>query len=154
MLATGPAQQPEEEGAADEGGEDVPAKLTEAGSASFSAPGGRGGYPEGTAMDPVTVSFSLDRNATLPPSTGGTSGSGGSGSTGSTGGDDGGSATTGGGGTAGGGTAGGVGTAGGSGALATTGSDVPTGLLAGASALTVAAGAAIVVAARRRTTGS
>ncbi|WP_432128278.1 HtaA domain-containing protein [Streptomyces sp. bgisy082] len=160
---------------------DVPAKLTEAGSASFSAPGGQGGYPAGTAMDPVTVSFSLDRNATLPPSTGGTSGSGGSGSTGgSTGGDDGGSATTGGGGTvgggdtvgggtggggtvgggtvgggtAGGGTAGGTGSAGGSGALATTGSDVPTGLLAGASALTVAAGAAVVVAARRRTTGS
>ncbi|MFJ3503087.1 MULTISPECIES: HtaA domain-containing protein [unclassified Streptomyces] len=146
---------------------DVPAKLTEAGSARFSAPGGQGGYPAGTAMDPVTVSFSLDRNATLPPPTGGTSGSGGSGSAGgSAGGDDGGSATTGGGtvggggtagggtvggGTAGGGTAGGVGTTGGSGALAATGSDVPTGLLAGASALT---GAAVVVAARRRTAGS
>ncbi|MFF4869275.1 HtaA domain-containing protein [Streptomyces sp. NPDC000961] len=135
---------------------DVPAKLTEAGSASFSAPGGQGGYPAGTAMDPVTVSFSLDQNATLPPATGGTSGSGGSGSTGSTGGD-GGSSTTGGGGsvgggTAGGGTAGGAGTVGGSGSLASTGSDVPTGLLAGASALTVATGAAVVVAARRRGT--
>ncbi|MFC8588774.1 HtaA domain-containing protein, partial [Streptomyces sp. NPDC057217] len=142
---------------------DVPAKLTGAGSAGFSAPGGQGGYPAGTAMDPVTVSFSLDQNATLPPATGGTSGSGGTGSTGSTGGD-GGSSTTGGGavggggtvggGTAGGGTAGGAGTVGGSGSLASTGSDVPTGLLAGASALTVATGAAVVVAARRRGTAS
>ncbi|GGR41787.1 hypothetical protein GCM10010497_51440 [Streptomyces cinereoruber] len=129
---------------------DVPAKLTAAGSASFSAPGGQGGYPAGTAMDPVTVSFSLDKGATLPPATDGTSGSGtsGSGTSGT-----GGSSTTGGG-TVGGGTAGGAGTVGGSGALAATGSDVPTGLLAGVSALTVAAGAAVVVAVRRRATAS
>ncbi|MFC8491144.1 hypothetical protein ACFUJU_10135 [Streptomyces sp. NPDC057235] len=45
---------------------DVPAEPTEAGSAGFSAPGGRGGCPAGTARDPVTASFSLDRDATPP----------------------------------------------------------------------------------------
>ncbi|MFK0229826.1 HtaA domain-containing protein [Streptomyces sp. NPDC090303] len=159
---------------------DVPATLTEAGSATFTAPGGQGGYPAGTELDALTVSFSLDAGATLPPATGGTgdsggSGSGGSGSGGSgtSGGD--GSSTTGGGGTvgggsvgggvaggsdgtagggtAGGGTAGGSSSVGGSGSLAATGSGVPTTLLLGATALTVAAGAGIVVAARRRTTG-
>ncbi|MGW4747116.1 HtaA domain-containing protein [Streptomyces sp. NPDC004290] len=160
---------------------DVPATLTEAGSATFTAPGGQGGYPAGTELDALTVSFSLDAGATLPPTTGGTgdsggSGSGGSGSGGSgtSGGD--GSSTTGGGGTvgggsvgggtaggsdgtagggtAGGGVAGGSSSVGGSGSLAATGSGVPTTLLLGATALTVAAGAGIVVAARRRTTGS
>ncbi|MFJ3764833.1 HtaA domain-containing protein [Streptomyces sp. NPDC090082] len=155
---------------------DVPATLTEAGSATFTAPGGQGGYPAGTELDALTVSFSLDAGATLPPATGGTgdsggSGSGGSGSGGSgtSGGD--GSSTTGGGGTVGGGSvgggtaggsdgtasggvAGGSSSVGGSGSLAATGSGVPTTLLLGATALTVAAGAGIVVAARRRTTGS
>ncbi|MFB6635422.1 HtaA domain-containing protein [Streptomyces sp. NPDC056362] len=155
---------------------DVPATLTEAGSATFTAPGGQGGYPAGTELDALTVSFSLDAGATLPPATGGTgdsggSGSGGSGSGGSgTSGGDGSSSTGGGGtvgggsvgggtaggsdGTAGGGTAGGSSSVGGSGSLAATGSGVPTTLLLGATALTVAAGAGIVVAARRRTTGS
>ncbi|MEE1818414.1 HtaA domain-containing protein [Streptomyces sp. SP18ES09] len=138
---------------------DVPATLTEAGSATFTAPGGQGGYPAGTELDALTVSFSLADGATLPPATGGTgdsggSGSGGSGSGGSgtSGGD--GSSTTGGGGTVGGGVAGGSSSVGGSGSLAATGSGVPTTLLLGATALTVAAGAGIVVAARRRTTGS
>ncbi|PWS42082.1 hypothetical protein DKT74_24085, partial [Streptomyces sp. ZEA17I] len=50
--------------------------------------------------------------------------------------------------TTGGSTAGG--SVGGSGALASTGSDVPTGLLIGASGLVVAAGAGVMIAARRR----
>ncbi len=63
----------------------------------------------------------------------------------------GGSSTSGGGGTVGGaGTVGGSGTAGGSAALAATGSGTPTGLLLGASGLLAAAGAAVVVAVRRR----
>ncbi|WP_254812668.1 HtaA domain-containing protein [Streptomyces cavourensis] len=58
-----------------------------------------------------------------------------------------------GGGTVGGSTTGGStagGSVGGSGALASTGSDVPTGLLIGASGLVVAAGAGVMIAARRR----
>ncbi len=73
------------------------------------------------------------------------------GGSGSTGGSAGGSTT--GGGTVGGSTTGGStagGSAGGSGALASTGSDVPTGLLIGASGLVVAAGAGVMIAARRR----
>uniref|UniRef100_UPI0004676C52 HtaA domain-containing protein n=1 Tax=Streptomyces exfoliatus TaxID=1905 RepID=UPI0004676C52 len=44
---------------------DIPAKLTAAGSATFSAPGGQGGYPAGTAMDPVTVTLAADKDASL-----------------------------------------------------------------------------------------
>ncbi|MFH8710188.1 HtaA domain-containing protein [Streptomyces zaomyceticus] len=140
----------------------VPATLTEAGSATFSAPGGRGGYPAGTALDALTVSLSYDDGATLPPTTGGTGTSGGSGSTGTSGGTGGsgtsggdGSSTTGGGTVGGAGTVGGSGTTGGSsltggGSLAATGAGVPTTLLLTTSALTAAAGAAVVVAVRRR----
>ncbi|MFJ9570028.1 HtaA domain-containing protein [Streptomyces bacillaris] len=73
---------------------------------------------------------------------------GGSGSTGG---------STTGGGTVGGSTTGGStagGSVGGSGALASTGSDVPTGLLIGASGLVVAAGAGVMIAARRRRNAS
>ncbi|MGA5066085.1 HtaA domain-containing protein [Streptomyces exfoliatus] len=129
---------------------DVPAKLTAAGSAAFTAPGGQGGYPAGTVMDPVTVTLSADEEAPLPTASGGPAATGGSGATGGTG-TAGGSSTTGGGGTVGGaGTVGGSGTAGGSAALAATGSGAPTGLLLGASGLLAAAGAAVVVAVRRR----
>ncbi|CAM5446849.1 Excalibur calcium-binding domain-containing protein OS=Streptomyces microflavus OX=1919 GN=Smic_20370 PE=4 SV=1 [Streptomyces microflavus] len=74
------------------------------------------------------------------------------GGSGSTGGSTTGGSTTGGG-TVGGSTTGGSnagGSVGGSGALAATGSDVPTGALIGASGVVVAAGAGIVIAARRR----
>ncbi|WP_435970440.1 HtaA domain-containing protein [Streptomyces sp. Qhu_M48] len=137
-----------------------PATLTEAGAATFAAPGGQGGYPAGTELDALTVSLSYGDGATLPPTTGGTgdsggSGAGGSGTSGGTG-----PSTTGGGGTVGGGgTAGGSGTVGGSsttggGSLAATGAEVSTTLLLTTSALTVAAGAGLVVAVRRRATGS
>ncbi|GGY79301.1 hypothetical protein GCM10010363_70300 [Streptomyces omiyaensis] len=131
----------------------LPAKLTADGAALFAAPGGASFYDAGLALEPVTVSLALDKDATLPPtgttgSTGstGTGGTGGSGTTGA--------GTTGAGTVGGGGTVGGAGTVGGSGALAATGSSTPTGLLAGAAALVVAAGGAVVVAARRRTGGA
>ncbi|MET9675737.1 HtaA domain-containing protein [Streptomyces sp. NPDC006482] len=138
---------------------DVPARLTAAGSAAFAAPGGQRGYPAGTAMDPVTVTLAADGDASLPPASGGSATTGGSGSatTGGGSGTAGGSSTTGGGGTVGGGTAGtvgGAGTTGGSGALAATGSGAPTGLLLTASGLIAGAGAAVVIAVRRRATES
>ncbi|MGY3335974.1 hypothetical protein ACVW0K_002073 [Streptomyces filamentosus] len=140
----------------------LPAKLTAAGAALFAAPGGASYYETGLALDPVTVSLAVDEDATLPADTGtggtgtggtggagagdGASGSGGSGATasGATG------AGTIGGGTAGGGGTVGGGSAGGGGVLAATGSSAPTGLLAGAAALVAGAGAAVVVAVRRR----
>ncbi|MER5882531.1 HtaA domain-containing protein [Streptomyces sp. NPDC001941] len=129
---------------------DIPAKLTAEGSAQFSAPGGQGGYPAGTALDPVTLVLST-KSGDLPSttggsSTGGSSGTGGDTAGGSTGGSTaGGSTTTG-------GTVGG-GSAGGSGSLAATGSSTPTGALLGAAAATAAAGAAVVFAVRRRRDG-
>ncbi|CAM5347711.1 HtaA domain-containing protein [Streptomyces narbonensis] len=133
---------------------DLPAKLTAAGSATFSAPGARGGYPAGTEMDPVTVTLAADKDAALPGTSGGSSTTDGTGTTGTTGGSGsaGGSSTTGGAGTVGGGgTVGGSGSVGGgSGALAATGSGTPTGLLLAASGLIAGAGAAVVIAVRRR----
>ncbi|MFJ8659257.1 HtaA domain-containing protein [Streptomyces sp. NPDC093795] len=140
----------------------VPAKLTEAGSATFASPGGQGGYDPGTLMDPVTVTLAAGEGASLPAAASGDSSTtGGSGTTGS--GTAGGSSTTGGAGTAGGaGTVGGAGTiggsattggsgsVGGSASLAATGSGAPTGLLLGASGLLAAAGAGVVIAVRRR----
>ncbi|GHB04231.1 HtaA domain-containing protein [Streptomyces termitum] len=126
----------------------LPAKLTAAGAAGFAAPGRDAVYKPGQALDPVTVSLAVEAGATLPETGGAAGGSGSGGGTGS-----GTAGGTVGGGTAGGGTVGGfgAGTAGGSGALAATGSSAPTGLLAGAAALVAGAGAAVVVAARRRT---
>lgn len=87
-------------------------------------------------LDSLDVAVSLDEDAQLPGGTGGTSGS--------TGGTTGGSAA----GSTGGGTVGG--SVGGTGALASTGSGIPTAALAGASAVAAAAGAAVVLAVRRR----
>ncbi|MEU6986307.1 HtaA domain-containing protein [Streptomyces sp. NPDC046324] len=116
--------------------ENVPAKLTKDGAARFAGPKGEAFYKPGTAIDPVTVALTVDKDATLPATTAG----------GTTGG------TTGG--TAGGSTTGGGGTVGGSGSLAATGADLPAGALLGAAGATALAGAAVVLAVRRRTTES
>ncbi|QKZ21982.1 HtaA domain-containing protein [Streptomyces chartreusis] len=118
--------------------DDVTATLTEAGAKAFG-----GFYTAGTELDPVDLAVALTADAELPDdggtggSTGGGSGSGGSGSGGSTGGS---SGTTG-------STTGGV-----TGGLASTGSDVPVAALGTAAAVTVAAGAGVVSAMRRRRT--
>lgn len=114
----------------------LPARLTKDGAAQFAGPNGEAFYKPGTAIDPVTVALTVDKDATLPTTTtGGTTG-----------------ATTGG--TAGGSTSGGGGTVGGSGSLAATGADLPTGALLGAAGAAGLAGAAVVFAVRRRTTES
>ncbi|MBD0717772.1 hypothetical protein BU196_28410, partial [Streptomyces sp. CBMA370] len=84
----------------------VPVKLTAAGSATFTAPGGQGGYPAGTEMDPLTLTVALDKDAVLPGTSGGT-GTGGSDGSGGTGGSADGGASTGGAGSVGGGSVGG-----------------------------------------------
>ncbi|MFF1325535.1 HtaA domain-containing protein [Streptomyces chartreusis] len=117
--------------------DDVTATLTAAGAKAFG-----GFYTAGTELDPVDLAVALTADAELPGggaggSTGGGSGSGGSGSGGSTGGS---SGTTG-------STTGGV-----TGPLASTGSDVPVAALGTAAAVTVAAGAGVVIAMRRRRT--
>ncbi|MFD0144296.1 MULTISPECIES: HtaA domain-containing protein [unclassified Streptomyces] len=112
----------------------VPARLTKDGAAQFAGPNGEAFYKPGTAIDPVTVALTVDKDATLPSTTTGTGG------------------TTGG--TAGGSTTGGGGTVGGSGSLAATGADVPAGTLLATAGATALAGAAVVLAARRRTTES
>ncbi|MFE5488110.1 HtaA domain-containing protein [Streptomyces sp. NPDC056527] len=106
----------------------IPARLTKDGAAQFAGPGGQAFYQPGTAIDPVTVALTVDKDTALPTTTtGGTSGGG---------------STTGG------------GTVGGSGSLAATGASVPTGALLGAAGATALAGAAVVFAVRRRTTES
>lgn len=117
--------------------DDVTATLTKAGAEAFG-----GFYQAGAELDPVDLSVALSEDAELPDtdptsSTGGTGGTGGTtgGTTGS---------TTGGAGTTG-STTGGV-----TGGLASTGSDVPVGALGAAAAATVAAGAGVVFAVRRR----
>ncbi|MFE2536396.1 HtaA domain-containing protein [Streptomyces sp. NPDC059371] len=117
----------------------VTAKLTKAGAEAFG-----GFYAEGAELDPVGLSVALSDDAQLPDGDDGSdsgsgsgSGSGGSGTS---------SGTTGGAGTTG-STTGGV-----SGALASTGSELPAGALGAAAAVTVAAGAGVVVAMRRRRT--
>ncbi|MEV7086762.1 HtaA domain-containing protein [Streptomyces sp. NPDC093085] len=127
----------------------VPATLTADGTKAFG-----GMYPEGTALDPLTLAVSLDADAELPGASGGTTAGTTGGSTGgSTGGASGGTSagTTGGtvGGTVGGGTAG----SGTGGSLASTGAGVPTGSLLTAAGAVAAAGAAVVFATRRRRTG-
>ncbi|MFD7320960.1 HtaA domain-containing protein [Streptomyces sp. NPDC059875] len=111
----------------------VPAELTKDGAAQFAGPNGEAFYQPGTAIDPVTVALTVDKDATLPTTTGGTSG---------------GTSTTGGSSTTGGGTVGGTGS------LAATGAGLPTGALLGAAGATALAGAAVVFAVRRRTTES
>ncbi|MEV5338850.1 HtaA domain-containing protein [Streptomyces sp. NPDC052676] len=111
--------------------DDVTAELTEDGADAF----GRL-HPAGTRLDPLDLSLALTPGADLP---------GGGQSAGPTA-----TATPGGTGTTGGvsGSTGG----GPTGNLASTGSDVPVGALAAAAALTVAAGAGVVLAVRRRRT--
>ncbi|WP_328667212.1 HtaA domain-containing protein [Streptomyces sp. NBC_00322] len=113
---------------------DVPAALTKDGAAQFAGPNGEAFYQPGTAVDPVTVAFTLDPDAALPGTAGGTSGE-----------------TSGGSDTSGAGTNA-VGTVGGTGALATTGSMVPADQLLAASGAVAVAGAGVVLAVRRRTT--
>ncbi|MHA5051538.1 HtaA domain-containing protein [Streptomyces sp. SD15] len=118
--------------------DDVTATLTEAGAEAFG-----GFYPTGTELDPVDLAVAVSEDAELPEGDGesGTGGAGGSsGTSGTTGGTTGGTGTTG-------STTGGV-----SGSLASTGSEVPVGALGAAAAVTVAAGAGVVVAVRRRRT--
>ncbi|MFJ8346386.1 HtaA domain-containing protein [Streptomyces sp. NPDC094153] len=123
---------------------DVTATLTGAGAKAFG-----GFYDKGTALDPVNLSVALTKGAELPSgngTSGGGSGTGGTGTSGGTGG-------TGGTGTGGtGSTTGGVGstTGGIGGSMAATGSDVPVGALGAAAAATVAAGAGVLYALRRR----
>ncbi|MEL5961258.1 HtaA domain-containing protein, partial [Streptomyces sp. CLV115] len=116
----------------------VPATLTADGTKAFG-----GMYPAGEQLDALTVAVALDKDAELPASAGGSGLAGGSGSAG-------GSTTAGGGGVGGGGSVGG-GSVGGAGSLAATGSDIPVGALFAASGVVVAAGAGVVIAARRRT---
>ncbi|MER5971513.1 HtaA domain-containing protein [Streptomyces sp. NPDC002055] len=108
--------------------EKIPATLTADGAKAFG-----GFYAAGDALDPVTVAVSLDEAARLPGGTG--SGSGTVGSTEGTGG-----AVTGG------------DVTGGTGSLASTGAGVPGEALGWAATL-VAAGAAAVLLAARRSTG-
>ncbi|MFG2745032.1 HtaA domain-containing protein [Streptomyces chartreusis] len=122
--------------------DDVTATLTAAGAKAFG-----GFYTAGTELDPVDLAVALTADAELPGggaggSTGGGSGHGGSGNGGSgSGGSTGGSSGTTG------STTGGV-----TGPLASTGSDVPVAALGTAAAVTVAAGAGVVIAMRRRRT--
>ncbi|MFJ7203355.1 HtaA domain-containing protein [Streptomyces sp. NPDC098789] len=118
----------------------VRAALTQEGSAAF-LNGSASMYPKGERFDDINLAVTVDKDATLPGGTGGTTG---------------GSATTGGSGTTGGtgGTAGGGGSVGGSagGNLASTGAEVPAGALLAASGAVIAAGAGAVFVARRRRT--
>ncbi|MEV7279528.1 HtaA domain-containing protein [Streptomyces sp. NPDC093111] len=115
----------------------LPAKLTEAGAATFAGPSGEAFYTAGTAIDPVTVSLATTTGANLPAAGGSTGGSPADGSAG------------------GGGSVGGAGsTVGGSAALAATGADTPTGPLLAAAGLAAAAGAGVVIGVRRRATRS
>lgn len=118
--------------------QDVTAKLTAAGSDAFG-----GFYKAGAELDPLDLAVALSADAELPPTddpsasatptdASGTAGGTGVGTTGS---------TTG-------GTTGGV-----TGGLAATGSSVPAGALGAVAAVTVAAGAGVVFAVRRRRAG-
>ncbi|WKX70006.1 HtaA domain-containing protein [Streptomyces sp. XD-27] len=103
----------------------APATLTKDGAKAFG-----GFYHSGDALDPVTVSVSLDEDAALPGGGGSdTSVNSGSGSGGVVGG----------------------GSTGGTGSLAATGAGVPSATLLGGAGLLAAGGAAAVFATRRRT---
>lgn len=118
---------------------DVTAKLTAAGAEAFGD-----FYETGTELDPVDLSVAVAEGAELPGGDGGSDSTGGSssGSSGSTGGSS--SGTTG---STTGGTTGST-----TGGLASTGAGVPVGALGTAAAVTVAAGAGVVLAVRRRRT--
>ncbi|WP_328740149.1 HtaA domain-containing protein [Streptomyces erythrochromogenes] len=116
----------------------VPAAFTADGAAVFANDTTGSMYKAGDAIDPLTFSVALDKDATLPPSTGGTTGGG------STGGTTGGTAGTAGGGSVGGGSVGGN--------LANTGAEIPAGALLTTSGVVIAAGAGAIYMARRRRT--
>ncbi|NEC86672.1 HtaA domain-containing protein [Streptomyces sp. SID12501] len=119
---------------------DVTAELTAAGAKAFGD-----FYETGAELDPVDLSVAVAEGAELPSGDGGSESTGGS--SGTTGGTAGGSGTTG-------STIGGSGstTGGVTGGLASTGAGVPVGALGTAAAVTMAAGAGVVVAVRRRRT--
>ncbi|MCX5587080.1 HtaA domain-containing protein [Streptomyces erythrochromogenes] len=116
----------------------VPAAFTADGAAVFANDTTGSMYKAGDAIDPLTFSVAVDKDATLPPSTGGTTGGG------STGGTTGGTAGTAGGGSVGGGSVGGN--------LANTGAEIPAGALLTTSGVVIAAGAGAIYMARRRRT--
>ncbi|MFD8884667.1 HtaA domain-containing protein [Streptomyces erythrochromogenes] len=116
----------------------VPAAFTADGAAVFANDTTGSMYKAGDAIDPLTFSVAVDKDATLPPSTGGTTGGG------STGGTAGGTAGTAGGGSVGGGSVGGN--------LANTGAEIPAGALLTTSGVVIAAGAGAIYMARRRRT--
>ncbi|MFI6461762.1 HtaA domain-containing protein [Streptomyces sp. NPDC050538] len=120
--------------------DDVTATLTAAGAKAFG-----GFYQTGAELDPLDLSVALTTDATLP--TDGSSSTTGTG-TGSSGGTDN-SGTTGS--TSGGGVTGST-TGSVNGSLASTGSEIPAAALGTAAAVTVAAGAGVVFAMRRRRT--
>ncbi|MFG2980208.1 HtaA domain-containing protein [Streptomyces sp. NPDC048258] len=108
----------------------VPAALTAEGAASFANDTTGSPYKAGDAIDPLTLSVAVDKDATLPATvatTGTTGTTGGAGGTGVT------AATVG-------------------GSLAATGAEIPATALLGASGAAVAAGAGAVYLARRRRT--
>ncbi|THA73317.1 HtaA domain-containing protein [Streptomyces sp. A0592] len=111
----------------------VPAAFTADGAAVFANDTTGSMYKAGDAIDPLTFSVAVDKDATLPPSTGGTTGGSTGGSTGGTG-----------------GTAGGGGSVGGN--LADTGAEIPAGALLATSGVVIAAGAGALHMARRRRT--
>lgn len=110
----------------------VPAAFTAEGAAAFANDTTGSMYKAGDAIDPVSFSVAVDKDAVLP-TTGTTGGTGGTGGT-----------TGGTGGTVGGGSVGGN--------LAATGAEIPAAALLTASGVIVAAGAGAVFLARRRRT--
>ncbi|MFE9630604.1 HtaA domain-containing protein [Streptomyces sp. NPDC006463] len=109
----------------------IPAAFTAEGAASFANDATGSPYKAGDAIDPLTLSVAVDKDATLPAT--GTGGTGGTGSAGGTGGAGLTAATVG-------------------GSLAATGAEIPATALLGASGAAVAAGAGAVYLARSRRT--
>ncbi|KOV16442.1 hypothetical protein ADK90_27925 [Streptomyces sp. XY413] len=114
----------------------VPAAFTADGAAAFANDTTGSMYKAGDAIDPLTFSVAVDKDATLPSTGGSTDGGATGGSTGGTAGGTGG--------TAGGGSVGGN--------LANTGAEIPAGALLTTSGVVIAAGAGAVLLARRRRT--
>ncbi|MFJ6753896.1 MULTISPECIES: HtaA domain-containing protein [unclassified Streptomyces] len=111
----------------------VPAAFTAEGAAAFANDTTGSPYKAGDAIDPLTFSVAVDKDATLPTTTGGTTGTtGGTGTTGATG----------------------AGVGGGSvgGNLANTGAEIPAAALLTTSGAVIAAGAGAMFLARRRRT--
>jgi hypothetical protein len=120
--------------------QDVTAKLTAAGSDAFG-----GFYKAGAELDPLDLAVALSADAELPPTDDPSASATPTSDSGSGAGATGGAGTTG---SATGGTTGGV-----TGGLAATGSSAPAGALGAVAVVTVAAGAGVVFAVRRRRAG-